>query len=87
MAVTEQKTGTMAVVAIVAAVVSFLFTFTGHPFWGMISAIISIPIGIIGVMMAASPRVGGGALSIAAIVIGVIAIGIAVLGVIGVVVF
>jgi hypothetical protein len=38
-------------------------------------------------MTAASPRVGGGLLSIAAIIIGVIAIGVAVLGGIGAIIF
>jgi hypothetical protein len=87
MVVMEQRTGAMAIGAIIAAVVSFFFTFTGHPFWGLISAIISVPLGFIGVMMAASPRVGGGMLSIAAIIIGVLAMGVAVLGFIGVVLF
>lgn len=87
MLVTEQKTGTLAVGTIIAAVLSFVLTFAGHPVWGLFSAIISIPLGIIGMMTAASPRVGGGLLSIAAIIIGVVAIGVAVLGSIGVIIF
>lgn len=87
MALTEQKTGTLAIGAIIAAALSFLFTFTGHPFWGVVSAVVSIPLGIIGAVMSSSPRVGGGLLSIAAIVIGVIAIGVAALGMIGVIIF
>jgi hypothetical protein len=87
MLVTEQKTGTLAVGAIIAAVISFFLTFTGHPVFGLFCAIISIPLGIIGLMMAASPRVGGGLLSIAAIIIGVIATGVAVLGGIGAIIF
>ena len=87
MLVTEQKTGTLAVGAIIAAVLSFVLTFAGHPVFGLFSALISIPLGIIGLMMAASPRVGGGLLSIAAIVIGVIAMGVAVLGGIGAIIF
>jgi len=84
---TEQKTGTLATGAIIAAVLSFILTFAGHAVWGFISALISIPLGIIGVLMAASPRVGGGLLSIAAIVLGVIAIGVAVLGGVGALIF
>jgi hypothetical protein len=87
MLVTEQKTGTLAVGAIIAAVLSFVLTFAGHPVLGLFSALISIPLGVIGLMTAASPRVGGGLLSIAAIIIGVIAIGVAVLGGIGVLIF
>lgn len=87
MLVTEQKTGTLAVGAIIAAVISYVLTFAGHPIIGLLSAIISIPLGVIGLMMAASPRVGGGLLSIAGIVMGVIAIGVAVLGGIGKIIF
>jgi len=84
---TEQKTGALATGAIIAAVLSFILTFAGHAVWGFISALISIPLGIIGVLMAASPRVGGGLLSIAAIVLGVIAFGVAVLGGVGAMLF
>ena len=75
---TEQKTGTLATAAILAAVLSFILSFTGHVLWGGISALISIPLGVLGVFMAASPRVGGGLMSIAAIVLGVFAIGVAI---------
>lgn len=75
---TEQKTGTLATAAILAAVLSFILSFTGHVLWGGISALISIPLGILGVFMAASPRVGGGLISIAAIILGVFAIGVAI---------
>ena len=87
MIATEQKTGTLAVGAMIAAILGFVLTFTGHPLFGLVSAVISIPLGIMGLMMAASPRVGGGLLSIAAIVMGVIAIGVAVLGSIGALIF
>jgi len=60
MLATEQKTGTLAVGAIIAAVLSFVLTFAGHPAFGFFSALISIPLGIIGLVVAASPRVGGG---------------------------
>ena len=83
----EQKAGTSAIAAIVAAVGSFLVTFTGHPVWGFIVAVIAIPLGIVGLAMAASPRIGGGLLSAASIVLAVIAIGVAVLGMIGVIIF
>lgn len=83
MVANEQKTGALASGAMIAAIVSFILTFAGHPVIGLLCGILSIPLGIIGLMMAASPRVGGGLLSIAAMVLGVIAIGIAVLGGIG----
>ena len=77
---TEEKTGTLATAAIIAAVLSFILTFTGHVLWGGMSALISIPLGAIGLFMAASPRVGGGIMSIAAIILGVFAIGVAIVG-------
>ena len=77
---TEQRTGTLATAAIIVAVLSFILTFTGHVLWGGISALISLPLGAMGFFMAASPRVGGGLMSIAAIILGVIAIGVAVVG-------
>ena len=77
---TEEKTGTLATAAIIAAVLSFILTFTGHVLWGGMSALISIPLGAIGLLMAASPRVGGGIMSIAAIILGVFAIGVAIVG-------
>jgi hypothetical protein len=83
MIVIGQRTGALAIAAIVAAVISFIFTFAGHAIVGLFAALISIPLGVVGLVMAASPRVGGGLLSIAAIVLGVIAIGVSVLGLIG----
>ncbi|SNB45230.1 hypothetical protein [Geobacter sp. DSM 9736] len=87
MVVNEQKTGALATGAMIAAILGFVFTFAGHPFFGLFSALLSIPLGVMGLMMSASPRVGGGLLSIAALVLGVIAIGVAVLGGIGAVIF
>lgn len=87
MVVTVEKTGGLAIGAIVAALVSFLLTFTGHQLFGLICGVLSIPLGVVGLVMAASPRVSGGMLSIAAIVLGAIAIGVAVLGGIGAIVF
>ncbi len=83
----EQKAGTSATVSIIAAIASYFLTFTAHPVYGLIAALVAIPLGIIGLVMAASPRIGGGLLSIAAIVLAVGAIGVAVLGLIGVILF
>jgi len=79
----EQKAGTSATLSIIAAVGSFIVTFTGHPFFGLLIGIAAIPLGGIGVAMAASPKIGGGLMSVIAIVVGLIAIGVAVLGMIG----
>lgn len=83
----EQRSGLSATLAIVAAIGSFILTFAGHPLFGLLAALFSIPLGAIGVFMSASPRVGGGLMSIIAIVIGLIAIGVAVLGMFGTIVF
>jgi hypothetical protein len=82
-----QNTGAAATVSLIAAILSWIITFTGHPIWGMVLGLISIPAGIIGLLMAASPRVSGGVLSIIGIVLGVLALGLAVLGLIGVILF
>lgn len=83
----EQKAGTSALIAIIAAVGSFLLSFSGNPGWGLLAAIFSVPLGIFGLIRSASPRVGGGLMSVIAIVLGVIAAGIAVLVLVGALIF
>lgn len=83
----EQKTGLFATLSILFAVGSYILSFSARPFWGLLTALISIPLGGVGLIRAASPRVSGGLLSIAAIVLGVAAIGVAVLVLIGVLIF
>ncbi len=83
----EQKAGTSATAAIIFAIVSFFLSFSGHPIWGFLAGLIAIPLGIVGLAMSASPRVGGGPLSIGAIVLGVFALGLAALVLLGVILF
>jgi hypothetical protein len=78
----NQKTGTLATLSIIAAIASYFLTFNGHTMWGIIAALISIPLGAGGFAMAASPRVSGGVMSIISILLGVFAIGIAVMAMI-----
>jgi hypothetical protein len=78
----NQRTGMFATMAIIAAIVSYFLTFSGHTVWGIILALVSIPLGIGGFIMAASPRVSGGIISIISILIGVFAIGVAVIAMI-----
>ncbi len=78
----NQKTGTLATLAIIAAIASYFLTFTGHKLFGILAAIISLPLGAGGFIMAASPRVSGGIMSIISILLGVFAIGIAVIAMI-----
>jgi hypothetical protein len=83
----NQKTGLSAMLAIIAAIGSYLATFTGRPIIGLLAALAALPLGVIGLVMAASPRVSGGVLSIVAIALAVFAIGIALLGIIGIIIF
>jgi hypothetical protein len=83
----EQKTGIAATISLITAILSWIVTFTGHPIWGMLLGLVSIVPGIVGFVMAASPRVSGGILSIIAIVFGILGLGLAVLGLIGVIIF
>jgi hypothetical protein len=81
------NTGTFATIAIIAAVGSFVLTFIGSPVIGLLAAFVALPLGIIGLVKAASPKVGGGILSIVAIVLGIFGLGIAVLGIVGAILF
>ncbi len=83
----DQRTGTSATMSIVAAVGSYMLTFTGHPLWGLMSGIVSLPLGFIGMIFAASPRVSGGILSLTAILLGAFAIVLSIMGIIGVIIF
>ena len=83
----EQRTGIAAAIAAIAAVGSYIVTCTGHPGWGLILAIISIPVGVVGLVMSTSPRVTGGLLSIGAIVLGAIAVVVSILGLAGAIAF
>lgn len=79
----EQRTGIVATLSILLALGSFLLTCTGNPIWGLVAAIVSIPLGAVGLAISASPRVSGGMFSIAAIVLGAIAVVVAILGIVG----
>lgn len=83
----EQRTGTAATLAIIAAIGGFVLIFTGNPGWGLLAELIAGLLGAVGLLMAASPRVSGGLLSIAAMVLAVIGLVISVLGLIGSIVF
>jgi hypothetical protein len=77
------KTGPSALLAILAAIGSYVLTFSGRPVLGLVIALLALPLGVIGLVMAASPRVSGGILSIVAIVLAVFALGIALLAMLG----
>ncbi len=79
----EQRTGIAATTAIVAAIVSFIVLFTGHPIWGLVISIFAVLLGVAGLIMSASPRVSGGLLSILAMVLGAIGLVFSILGTVG----
>lgn len=82
-----QQTGTMATLAIIAAIGGFLATFSGHPVWGFLIGLVAIVLGIGGLLRAASPRVGGGILSIVALIVAGIGLILSVLVLVGMLVF
>ena len=83
----EQRTGMAATLAIIAAIGGIVLVFAGHPGWGLVIELFAIFCGIVGFFMAASPRVSGGIMSIAAIVIAVFGLGFSVIGMIGGIIF
>ena len=82
-----QKTGAAAILSIIAAVGSYFLTFSAHHVWGLVTAILSIVLGIFGMLMAVSPRVSGGIISIIAIILGAIGVLVAILAMVGAVIF
>ena len=83
----DQKVGGAAIASIIAGIASFAFTCTARPFFGVIAAIVALIAGGIGFLMAASPRVRGGMISIAAMVLGALGVIVGVLGMFGKLVF
>jgi len=76
----RQRWGIFAVTAIIAAVSSYVLTLTGHSIWGAVTAAIAMPLGFIGLLVAASPRVRGGIVSLFSIFLGAIGVVVAVIG-------
>jgi hypothetical protein len=72
--VTGQVRSGASVVAILCALGSFFFSARGTESLGFILALVAMVAGLLGGVKALSPRVSGGMLSIAAVVMGVIAL-------------
>lgn len=83
----NQKAGTAATIAIIAAIGSFFLTFTGNPVWGLVTAVLAIVLGLVGVIVSASPKVGGGLMSSFSVILGIFGVGISILVLIGIVLF
>jgi hypothetical protein len=61
-----------SIIAIIAALGSFYLSFNGMGFRGLLVAAIGVIFGLIGFLRAASPRVSGGILSLAAVALSAI---------------
>ena len=68
-----------SVVAIAAAIGSFVLSANGREILALVAALVAICAGLLGGLRALSPRVSGGILSIAAVLLGLIAVIVAVL--------
>lgn len=83
----EQKTGGLAIGSIVLAVLSFGLVFSGHPVLALLCAVLSLPAGLGGLLMAASARVKGGVLSIFGLLLGAAGLVFSILGMVGAILF
>ncbi len=81
----EQKTGTVAAASMLAAVLCYVSLCAGHPGWALALSVVSLPLGLIGLLWSASPRVSGGILSIFAMLLGLVGVVLSILALVGVV--
>ncbi|HEV7301453.1 MAG TPA: hypothetical protein VGN72_18970 [Tepidisphaeraceae bacterium] len=80
--VSSPAKSTASIVAIIAAIVSFVMSARGSEFIALLLAVVAIGAGLLGGLKSLSPQVKGGILSILAVVLGVIAIVVAVIAMI-----
>jgi hypothetical protein len=71
--------GKGALLAGIASAGSMVLSCSGHPIWGLVLAILAIPLGLIGLLRSASREVHGGMTSIIAIVVGLLGIAVAII--------
>jgi hypothetical protein len=83
----SQKAGAAATIAIIAAIGSFILDFSGKPVWGLVTALLAIVLGLTGVVISASPKIGGGLMSSISVILGILSVGLSVLVLIGIVLF
>jgi hypothetical protein len=81
-AVSPQVRSTASIIAILCAIGSFVLSANGREFLALLAAFVAIGAGLLGGLRALSPRVSGGILSIAAVVLGAIAILVALIALI-----
>jgi len=73
-----QVRSTASILAILAAIGSFVLASMGREFLALGAAVFAVVAGLLGGLKALSPRVSGGMLSIAAVLLGVVAVLVAV---------
>lgn len=72
--VSGQVRSTASILAILAAIGSFILSGRDSEFLGILAALFAIGAGLVGGLKSLSPRVSGGILSIIAVLLGVIAL-------------
>lgn len=80
----QTVTGMAATLAIAAAAGSLVLTCMGHPVWGLVTAVMAQPLGILGILRSIHPRIRGFWLSIGSMLLGAVAAIVALLAVLGV---
>ena len=73
-AMSGQVRSTVSILAILAAIGSFILASKGREFLAIGAAVFAVGAGLIGGVKALSPRVSGGMLSIAAVLLGLVAV-------------
>lgn len=71
--------GIGAILAILAALSSFILTAYGYPLTGLLLALLSIPLGLVGFLRAISPGLRGGLVPILAVTLSALALLLALL--------
>ena len=67
-----------ATLAILSAGGGLFASCAGHPIWGLVLAVVALPLGAIGLMQSSSRRVRGGLVSILAVILGVLGVIVAI---------
>jgi hypothetical protein len=78
-AVSAPVRSTASIIAIIAAIFSFVMSGRDRELIGLLLALLAVGAGLIGGVKALSPRVSGGILSIAAVLLGVVALAFAII--------
>jgi hypothetical protein len=66
------KLGLGAILGMVVAAASLGVSISGRPFWGLALAMLSLLLGMVGLVRSISPEIRGGLLSVAAVAMGAV---------------